>query len=61
MYKISNKVIKFITETMKNWKAELTAGGKTLEVKIQRDMFQGYKFTKSQEKTNHLIYMDDIN
>ena len=26
MYTISNKVIKFITEAMKNWKGELTAG-----------------------------------
>ena len=30
MYKLSNKVIKFITEVMKNWKVELTAGRKTL-------------------------------
>ena len=30
MYKISNKVIKFITGAMKNWKVELTAGEKKL-------------------------------
>ena len=42
MYKISNKVIKLITETMKNWKVELTEGEKILaEVKIPRVMFQG--------------------
>ena len=42
MYKISNDVINFIEKTMKNWKAELTAGGKSLaETKIQRGIFQG--------------------
>ena len=42
MSKISDKVIKFITEGAKNWKAELVARGKTLaEVKIPTDIFQG--------------------
>ena len=42
MYKISDKVINFITEAMKNWKVELTAGGKTLaKVKIKSSIFQG--------------------
>ena len=42
MYKISDKVIKFIEETMKNWRVELTAGGKNFaEVKIQKGIFQG--------------------
>ena len=71
---------------MKNWRVELTAGGKSLvETKIQRGIFQGdalsplifiiamiplnhiprkcttgYKFSQSQEKINHLMYMDDI-
>ena len=82
-YKISSKVIKFITEAMKNWKAELTVGGNTLaEVKIKRHLLgscavliticnsydatqlhrkctKGYKFTKLQEKMNHLMYMED--
>ncbi len=45
MYKISNKVIKFNSEAMKNWKVELTAEGKTLTaVRIQRDIFQGDTF-----------------
>ena len=40
MSKKSYKVIKFITETMKNWKVELRAWGKTLaELKIQRGIF----------------------
>ena len=40
MYEISDKVIKFITEAMKDWKEELVR--KTLaEVKILRDIFQG--------------------
>ena len=30
MYKISSKVIKFMTENMKNWKMELTAGWRSL-------------------------------
>ena len=86
MYKISNEVINFIEKTMKTWRVELTAGGKSLaETKIQRSIFQGdalspllfiiammplnhilrkctpeYKLTKSQEKINHLMYMDDI-
>ena len=42
MNKISDKVINFITEDMKNRKKEFTARGKTLaEVKIQRYIFQG--------------------
>ena len=42
MYKIYDKVIKFITEAMKNWKVELTAERKIeTEVKIQRGIFQG--------------------
>ena len=71
---------------MKNWRVELTAGGKSLaETKIQRGIFQGdalsplliiiammpqnnifrkctagYKLIRSQDKVNHLMYMDDI-
>ena len=42
IYKISDEVINFITEAMKNWKMELTAEGKTLaEGKIQRGIFHG--------------------
>ena len=42
IYKISAEVMKFIEETMKNWREELTAGSKSLaEVKIQRGIFQG--------------------
>ena len=42
MYKISDKVKKFITETMKNWKVELTTEGTAfIEVKIQWGFFQG--------------------
>ena len=43
MYKISNKVIKFITETIKKWKVKLTAGGtSSAGVKILSGIFQGY-------------------
>ena len=42
MYKISDKVIKFITEAMKKWQMELIAGEKSLTgVEIQRGIFQG--------------------
>ena len=86
MYKISHEVKKFIEQTMKTWKVELTAGGRSIaETKIQRGIFQGdalspllfiiamiplnniirkcaarYKLSRSQEKINHLMYMDDI-
>ena len=41
MYKIS-EVINFIKKTMKTWKVELTARGKSLtEVKIKRGIFHG--------------------
>ena len=42
MYQISHKVINFIEKTMKTWRGELTAGGRSLaEAKIQRGIFQG--------------------
>ena len=42
MYKISHEVINFIEKTMKTWRVELTAGGRSLaEAKIQRGIFQG--------------------
>ena len=85
MYKISHEVLNFIEKTMKTWRVELTAGGRSLaETKIPRGIFQGdallpllfiiammplnhilrkctdgYKLSRSQEKINHLMYMDD--
>ena len=42
VYKISHEIINFIEKTMKNWRVELIAGGKSLvETKIQRGIFQG--------------------
>ena len=42
MYKISHETINFIEKNMKNWRVELTAGGKSLaETKIKRGIFQG--------------------
>ena len=40
MYKISGEIIKFIENTMENWRVEQVAEGKSLtEVKIQRGIF----------------------
>ena len=37
MYKVSDEVINFIEKTMKTWKVELRAGGRSLaEAKTQR-------------------------
>ena len=42
MYKISDEVKNFIEKTMKTWRVELTAGGRSLaEAKVQRGIFQG--------------------
>ena len=42
MYKTSDEFLKFIDNTMKNWKLELTDRGKCLsEVKTPRRIFQG--------------------
>ena len=42
IYKILDEVINFIGKTMKTWRLESTAGGKSLaEVNIQRGIFQG--------------------
>ena len=41
MYKIADKIIKFIEETVKNWRVELTAEGKVLTgMKIRRSIFR---------------------
>ena len=46
MYKISYEVINFIEKTMKTWRVELIAGGRSLaETKIQRVIFQGDALT----------------
>ena len=83
---MSHETINFIEKTMKNWRVELTAGGKSLaETKIHIGILQGdaqspllfiiammplihilrkctagYKLSRSQEKVNHQMYMDDI-
>ena len=86
MYIIWHEIINFTEQNMKNWRVELTAGGKSLvETKIQKGILQGdalsplqfiiamvplnqtlrkctagYKHSRSQEKINHLMYMDDL-
>ena len=42
MYKISHEVINFIEQTMKTWRVDLTAGGRSIaETQTQRGIFQG--------------------
>ena len=42
MYKISHEFMNFIEKTMKTWRVELTAGGRSLgEAKVHRGIFQG--------------------
>ena len=86
MYKISHEVIIFIEQTMKTWRVDLTARGRSIaQTKIQRGIFQGdalspllfiiammpldhilrkcaagYTLSRSQEKINHLMYMNNI-
>ena len=58
MYKISNKVINFITETMKNWRVELIAEGKTLtsvEI-ISGDALSPLLFVKSMVPSNNILW-----
>ena len=61
MYKISHETIHFIKKTMKNWRVELTAGGKSLaETKIQKGIFQGYAlspllFINAMMPLNHIL------
>ena len=59
--KVSDKVINFITEFMKNWKVELTVRGKiSAEVKIQRgifrvDAFSPLLFVTTMIPLNHIL------
>ena len=57
MYKISGEVINFIEKTMKTWRVELTAGGKSLaETKIQRgDELSSLLFTTAMMPLSHII------
>ena len=61
MYKISHEVINFIEKTMKTWRVELTAGGRSFaETKIQRGIFQGDAlspklFRNAMMPLNHII------
>ena len=54
MYKISNKVISFITNDIDNWKLELTAAVQTLaEVIIQRGFLPGGLVITTDIRYNH--------
>ena len=61
MYQISDEVVDFIDKTMKTWKGELAAGGKSLaEAKIQRGIFQGdalspFQFIIAMMPLNHIV------
>ena len=65
LYNISDEDIKSIERTMKNWRVEPTAGGKSFAITIcesgnATQCTGGYKLIKSQEKINFQIYMDNI-
>ena len=74
MYKISDKVIKFITNDIKkleseinNWRHLLGRFAFSIIICNSNDVTHvfkkctgGYKFTKSQENINPLIFIDDI-
>ena len=52
IYRISDEIIKFIEKTMKTWRVELTAAGKSLaEAIIQRGIFQGEYIRNSDDTT----------
>ena len=61
MYKISDEVINFTEKTLKTWRVELTAGGRSLaEAKIQRGIFQGdalspLQFVIAMMPLNHIL------
>ena len=56
MYKISDKVIKFIEKTMNNWRVELTARGKSLaEGKIQGDALSSLLFVITMMPPSHIL------
>ena len=56
MYKISNEVINFIKKTMKTWRVELIAGGKSsAETKIQRESPSPLLFIIAIMPLNHII------
>ena len=69
MYKISHEVINFVEKTKKTWRVELTTGSLSLSPLLfviaikplnHRKCTAGYKLSRSQEKINHPMYMDDI-
>ena len=83
MYKISNKVIKFISEANEKLASGINSRRKNVsrgenperhhpvrgavaltifnsDGATQLYPYKGYKCTKSQEKINHLMYIDDI-
>ena len=57
MYKISHEVINLIEQTMKTWRVELTAEGRSIaETKIQRGIFQGDSlFIIAMMPLNHIL------
>ena len=63
MYKISDKVINFITKAMENCRVELAAGGQMLtEIKIWRLIFQGDSFviTITNSKDDIQLYTEEM-
>jgi len=61
LHKIDQKIINLLQQSMGNWNTALTSGGKHLaNIKIKWEIFQGDALSPLL-KTNHLLYMDDLN
>ena len=55
MYKIYDKIIKFIEEAIKNWRVELSAWGNSLAgVKLEWNALSSLLFVKAMMLVNHI-------
>ena len=63
MYKITDQVVQFIEKTIQIWRVELILLFVIAMMALNhilRKCTASYKLIKSQKKSHHLMYMDDI-